>query len=532
MRLSRVRTVFEELPGWPVAWGVAGAALLHILAAWFQGAFLHPDEHFQILEFAWYKLGHEAASSLAWEFGERMRPAIQPLLAAGVIGGLERLHVFTPFLAAFILRLASTLLGLWVTLELAGRLLPDVTSRPLKVLLVVGSLFLWAGPCLESRFSSENWGGIWLFAGICLALDALEAWPAARRRALALAALAGASWGLSFFCRFQVGFALVGIGAWLIAVRRAPTPIVAAVVVGGLLGAVPNLVADRWLYGQWVLSPWNYVHANIIEGKAAEFGTSPAWRILVPFLGLLIPPFSLVLVPLLAAGCWFARRHVIVWTLVPFVLAHALVAHKEARFMIPMIYALVPMLVLSIQSLPGPLLARVLDWSRGLSGRWTIGAFAAANTVALLVLTVAPINERSAILHWLWEQGRQSPTVVYTLAGSPYCDEGPGLPLNFYRAPGVKVLSLPDRVWPAKCGRECDDEGTAARSLVLYEGYEPPASFGPMAGSCAPVLRTIPAWARRADVFGWIAEAHAWTVCQPTSLVLAWLREPRRPVSH
>ena len=49
-------------------------------------------------------------------------------------------------------------------------------------------------------------------------------------------------------------------------------------------------------------------------------------------LAILVPPFSLVLVRLLGAGMWLCWRNVLVWAVLPFVIGHTVLGHKEVRF--------------------------------------------------------------------------------------------------------------------------------------------------------------------------------------------------------
>jgi phosphatidylinositol glycan class B len=155
-----------------------------VLSAWFNRGFFSHDEHFQILEFAWYKLGRTPAQALTWEFPARIRPGLQPLLAAGLFKGLEALGLFTPFLATFLLRLASGLFGLWVSLELCVRASPWIRDASLRRLLLPGMLFLWFLPYTHGRFASEAWGGLLFFGGLCLLLDATERRACMGRRVL------------------------------------------------------------------------------------------------------------------------------------------------------------------------------------------------------------------------------------------------------------------------------------------------------------------------------------------------------------
>ena len=165
-------TLRRLLPRTRVGWLVCAAVVVHVLTAWFSGGYLQADEHWQILEFAWHRLGHEPATVLPWEFEARIRPAFQPWLAAGVIVLLQRLGAFTPLAAAFLLRLASALLGLWVSLRVCALALPSIRRQAYREMAFFGALFLWCAPFLHARFSAESWGGMLAFGGLALLMAA------------------------------------------------------------------------------------------------------------------------------------------------------------------------------------------------------------------------------------------------------------------------------------------------------------------------------------------------------------------------
>jgi phosphatidylinositol glycan class B len=51
-----------------------------LILTYFSVGYYHPDEHFQILEFARWKLDPSRSEPLPWEFYHQMRPAIQPVM--------------------------------------------------------------------------------------------------------------------------------------------------------------------------------------------------------------------------------------------------------------------------------------------------------------------------------------------------------------------------------------------------------------------------------------------------------------------
>ena len=88
------------------------ALLLYIITAYFSAGHNAPDEYYQILEFAAYKLGFGNPQFLMWEYHAQMRPALQTLIVCGVYKSLASLSIINPFITAFVSRLLSGLLSL------------------------------------------------------------------------------------------------------------------------------------------------------------------------------------------------------------------------------------------------------------------------------------------------------------------------------------------------------------------------------------------------------------------------------------
>jgi phosphatidylinositol glycan class B len=512
------------------AWLVLGGLAVAVASAWFNRGFLSHDEHFQILEFAWYKLGRAPSNALAWEFREHMRPGLQPLMAAWATRALQAAGVFTPFVLAFLLRLGSGLLAVWVTIALAVRVLPSIRQPALKVVLLAGGLFLWFLPAVHGRFSSDNWGGLLFFAGVCLLLDAVGDAGAEARvtgaggagaaagegagdagrgaadvRVYGEVVAAGLLWGLSFYCRYQIGFAIAGAGAWLLFIRRGRFAVLGAIAAGFVLACAAGTLADRWLYDAWVFTPYEYARANLIEGKAAAFGVKPWWFYGGQILLYLVPPFSLVLLGLLGAGIWVCRRHVLVWAALPFLVGHTLIGHKEARFLIPITYALVPLLVLAADNLPSRVAGTAARWARSRTGRYGVRAFVALNLVVLTVMTFKPSSETETVYRWLWQASEKQPITVYTVTGSPY--NIISLDMYFYRAPNVTVKRL----------ETIDDlrEATTrepGRVFFFQRSFNAPGWLVASGLTLTPAVRTLPSWVTRVDVNDWVTRMNVWTV--------------------
>ncbi len=499
------------------AWLVAGGLAVAVASAWFNRGFLSYDEHFQILEFAWYKLGRAPAETLAWEFREQMRPGLQPLIAVWAARGVEAVGVFSPFVLAFLLRLVSGLLGVWVSLAVAVRVLPEIRSERLKVALVAGSLFLWFLPFAHVRFSADNWGGILFFAGLCLLMDSVGGdgdhgrAPAARDRRhwppgpMAATAAVGLLWGLAFQFRYQIGFSIAGAGCWLLFVRRTRLAVVAALAASFLVACAVCGLTDRWLYGAWVFAPYEYVRANLIEGKAASFGLEPWWYDGGQMLLFLIPPFSVALVGLLGAAAWYDRRHVLIWTTLPFLVGHSLIGHKEVRFLAPLTYAVVPLLALAADRFASGTSATLARWARSRAARVGARTFVVVNLVALAVATVKPSHETEILFRWLWDASEKQPITVYTSTESPY--RFLSLEICFYRHPNTTV-----RNFETIEGLRQAATASPGRVFFFHRSFSPPDWLAASGLEVAPVARTLPSWVTRVNVNNWVSRMRVWTV--------------------
>jgi len=516
----------SSVPRWPLfaalathvgarraAWLVAGGLAVIVVSAWFNRGFQSYDEHFQIIELAWYKLGRAPAETLAWEFREQMRPGVQPLIVAWSAQGLEAIGLTSPFLLAFLLRLASGLLAVWVSLALALHVLPEVRSDRLKVALVSGSLLLWFLPFSHVRFSADNWGGLLLFAGVCFLLDAVgegrQAVAGARRRRqlgpVTAAAAAGLLLGFAFYCRYQLGFSIAGIGCWLVFVRRPGLRTLAALTAGFLAAAAACVLADRWLYDTWVFTPYEYARANLLEGKAAQFGVEPWWYYLAEMLMFLVPPFSLVLVGLLGAAAWFQRRHVLVWAALPFLVGHSLIGHKEDRFLVPMTWAVVPLLILAADRIASEGPGFLKRWMSSRAGRAGARAFVVVNLAILAVMAVKPSHETEVVFRWLWRAAEKEPITVYTTSESPYTFLN--LEICFYRPRDLTVsrFETPDGLRRAAAA-------APGRVFLFHRGFSPPDAIAASGLEITPVVRTLPEWVMRVNVNNWVSRMRVWTV--------------------
>jgi GPI mannosyltransferase 3 len=325
---------------------IAVGFVVHVVTAIFSVGYHQCDELFQVFEFAGYKLGINTASEMPWEFAAQMRSGIEPLLVYGVSKLFHSCSIDNPFTIALFLRLLMSLFSFFVITRFLTLCETELNKPAHKLYVWAFGLLFWCLPYFHARLSSENFSSNLFLLALTLILQSRNEKPKLR-----LLLLAGFLAGIAFVCRFQFVFMMVGLLGWLIVVSK-PSFKFYLILFIGLIGALGfGLLVDKWLYGQWVLSWWNYLAQNLFENKASVYGESPVYFYFLEALLQLIPPFSVLIIAAII-GFWIKfRMHYLTWITLPFILLHFFVAHKELRFLFPILNFLPVMVLLFIQAL-------------------------------------------------------------------------------------------------------------------------------------------------------------------------------------
>ncbi len=464
--------------------------LLILVTAWLSMGYHHPDEHYQIWEFAKYKLGESPLGDLPWEFEAQMRPGLQPFLAYCAIIGSRFVGIEDPFLLMSLVRLLTGLLAFGVYWKWWEALAP--TLRDGGRLLRLSLVFFWLLPYLNVRFSSENLSGIAFLGGLLLLYPNPQAVSAKKLFC------AGLLLCLSFFFRYQIAFAGLGLVAWLLFVPKVSIRSWLYLSGGVLVAMVVGFAADFWLYGEWSWVPYEYFSQNVLEGKAAGFGVSPWWWYFREFPLLLVPPLSLFLLWFMGIGIRRYPKHVFVWCLIPFVLGHSMAAHKETRFLFPMIF---PMFCLA-----------ALGWdyysSKYSLPRWLRGVFKFAVVLNFLLLSfrcLYPANDRFTYEKFMREYAVQYPeAVIYWQSKEGQKKET--LTLHFFQSPWMKNV-VTDRF------EQLNDKALfqpKTGDLICFRTVD--VHFVPEGFSMELVYKWFPDWLLRYNPNQWQQRTQIWKV--------------------
>lgn len=289
----------------------------------------HPDQHHSIIEFATYKLGITPLELMARELPEQVRQTLQVWVFLGVYQIMQFLHLGDAYTVDTVLRAITGLLNFALFNYIILRTFRSDSRLTLYTVLIIAN-FSWTLPYIRTQFSSEVYGGLTYFAAILLYRHFR-----AQSMTVGRAMLVGFVLSLAFFFRFQIGFAMIGLGIWLLFVDKASLKTIAGMTAGFLIGTGVNFGLDSAYYGELVFTPYNYWNINISEGRA--MGHKSAWNYVgVLSLALTAPPLSIVLLSFFARGLYTRLKDPFTSSVLVFLAVHFVVPHKEPRFLFPM----------------------------------------------------------------------------------------------------------------------------------------------------------------------------------------------------
>jgi len=438
MRKLKYRTAFD----FPISVKkiIIISLLIHLITSIFSQGYYRPDEHYQIIEFALLKTGVNHPSDLAWEYHYKMRPAIQPTIAYAVIKFFNIFSIKNPFFIAFFLRLLSAIINFLSMYLILLVFLKEIQYSNLKLWLIKLSLFLWPLIYIHVRFSSENLSGALLL--IAMSVYLLQAQKEEHRTLLKFI-LIGIIIGISFLFRYQIGIIILSAFLWMFFIKKEKIFNLMWILFGIFLSIAIGLVIDRWFYGTWTFTPWNYFNANIIKHKAAQFGVAPWWYYLKVIILETFPPFSIFILLSLIIIIIFKPLHIITWLIVPFLFIHSITGHKELRFLFPLMNITPLLFILSIQEI---MKNNKLQWIKKFitkySWKWLIVLFWIMNDTMLFIIAVRPSTADFYIYYYLYNSPYNK---IYTVNNyNPFSRKfrEHAIAYNFYKKPNIIVIPI------------------------------------------------------------------------------------------
>jgi phosphatidylinositol glycan class B len=389
----------------------------------------HPDQHFAVVEYGMRYLGLPSSAEVLWDFEEKMLPSIKMFLfmgyykAVSFLGMQDRYHILT------LLRVACGLAHLVLFSYIVWKQL-----RGYGHFILLTGLFIlhfsWWFPFIRASYSAEMVSSLLFFGAIALFLHGNEKKPVSLVKGMFI----GFILSLAFFARFQIAFAGIGFIIWLIWTQKKSLRSLEFMFLGFLPGLALNTWMDTLYYGELVSTPINYFQANIIEGRAASFGTEPVtFYLAILAVVLLAPLLSPVLLGVSIRGMWKRFKDPYVLCVLVFLLAHFAVSHKEDRFLFP-VFGVLPVLV-------GYGLVGFQAWFArwGLFWKWVFGLIAGfsllLNFFALGFFMLTPYSQGIHFMELIdrYFQDQKEPITVYCHIRNPF-QSSSRIPLAWYNS--------------------------------------------------------------------------------------------------
>jgi phosphatidylinositol glycan class B len=448
--------------------GIAG--IIYLITAFFSLGHLHPDEYYQILEFAAFKLHLNSAHGLTWEFYQQIRPTFMPWIIVGIYKIYAYLSSPNPFMVAFFSRVLAGALSLSALILFICTFKSQLPTSRQQYWFILLSLFSWLAVFNGIRFSSENIGAKLFLIAMCLLL------PQWRKNLFSYLGC-GLLLGLAVSTRFQIGFMVLGLLAWLYFKHQLKLSSWLSLLSGIGAAIIACLILDHNFYGAWVFTPWRYFAANIIAGKAATFSVDH-WYMYLAIAGLV--PYGPLYILASAYFMLLRRTHVITWVMLPFILSHLLVSHKELRFLTPLLSFMPFVIIDSLQVLTTRYNYKLSNKLKQINSfSWYFNAV----VVAIVMFIPAAMQIR---INQLLYKDYQKPSIFY------YITEGGNI-LDFY-----KHLNLDLRAINTPRQAQCSPTKNCLIALTCQETIK----YGPQTGRL--VFSDCPSWIFKLDFNGWL----------------------------
>ncbi len=433
------------------------AFAIFFLTAFFSIGFLHPDEHYQILELVNLKLSDRFVdmSIFNWDFHERMRSWFQPFIYFLFFAPFDFLSGFE---LATMARFFNGLLGI-MALSLFIKVIDQENHKKIFIL----AAFTWFIPFLLVRTSSESLSTSLFLIGYYLYHKEKKT-------------LSGLLMGFSFLARYQMGVAIAPFYLYELYKKRVSVKDFSFIVMALLSTFALGVIIDYWGYKEWTYSPFNYLYHNLVLGRASDFGTDPFYYYLTKPLLKGIPPLSLVVAFFGIKNLLRERHRTMALALLSFLVVHSMISHKEVRFL-TFVY-----IVLSVFSY-----SYILK-----SGRYKklLSASIIISSLVMLKTSFSPAHSR---INFYQEMSKHKATEVYLLKESGKFE----FTMPFYMEDTI-ITRFVDSPMP----KDYLLMGTNYQSFKLISKRD----------NCKQVYSQYPEWIESVNFFDWLKRSSFMTL--------------------
>jgi len=417
-----------------------------------------------------------------------MRPTLQVYIVIWIYSLFKFFGLANPFFVSTILRLLSAAISFLSIHLFIKAFSPKIESKNLQILFVVISFLLWFNVYNNVRFSSENWSGTFFLIGF--SLMHIKNW-----NKFVHFLLIGLLIGFSFVFRFQMGLLIYGLIAWMIIIKRDSFIHLAGIISGILCSMIIGVVADYFYYQEWTITFWNYLHQNIFLGKVSGFGTDPWWYYFYESFIAGIPPFSLIFIASLLLVLIYKPKSILTWAFLPFLLIHCLIAHKEIRFLFPILGFLPLFIIESLNILQLKIPKKNIYKNKYY--RIIKISFLIANFIALAVIVFKPAESNVRLYHSIYNMYNK-PVTLFSLEDNPYIGT---TSVNFYKRQNLEIIEI----------SEYDEIFQYPAEIKLFVTTNKDKKTE-LDQTQKVVYSALPDWVRRFNFNNWVERTRFWKV--------------------
>jgi phosphatidylinositol glycan class B len=207
-----------------------------------------------------------------------------------------------------------------------------------------------------------------------------------------------------------------------------------------------------------------------------------------------LPPFSLVYIIAIIIYIIYRPKDVITWIIVPFLLAHFMIAHKELRFIFSII-GFLPIMIISSAEI-------ILEKTGyGFADRKVVKVFVKAfwytNLIMLGIIMFRPADDHISLYKKLYFH-YTSPTILYCIEDNPYHRVEN---INFYKRKDlvVKQVTSINMIDPGK------DTTTLFATNKPGLPYDNRFKF-------ILIYSSFPDWVKNFNINNWIERTYFWYI--------------------
>ncbi|MBN1329384.1 MAG: glycosyltransferase family 39 protein [Candidatus Heimdallarchaeota archaeon] len=317
------------------------AFLVRILASIFSKGYIHPDEHYQSIEIAYYEIFGEGY--IPWEFVEGVRSWVYPGIVLLIFKVMIWIGVTNIEILLIFVRLFSACCSMItvITVYFLGK---DLFDEKVGLVATIFVSFWFDFVFWSARTMSDSIAANFTLLGIFIIvhfltkqkeLDNLNKQILKNKIKMGLIPgfLAGLMFGLSFIFKFPAIILALPFGLWLL-VKKKWSAMSFFIIGIGVMVLLQGII-DVFTWGAFLQSPIKFFNYNIFTGQNEIHGTSPFFA--YPFLIFdAYGDFFILFLLFFVFGLNKEKNSLwLLFAILFFLLVFSFIGHKEYRFLLP-----------------------------------------------------------------------------------------------------------------------------------------------------------------------------------------------------